>query len=183
MHGLVTLLPEPYNSKVSALWDGLEKEFGLNGIRVTPYPHFSWNIGASYQRPALDLALTEIAENSSMIVVKTDGIGLFAAPQPVLFIKVLRNPALDTLHARLWEKTQIIANGLSDYYNPKQWQPHISLAYGDLSTEQILEVRAWLEAQNVYDWVFEADNISFIYEPDGRIGDLQLRFPLKRSTS
>ena len=36
MHGLVTLLPEPYFAQVESLWDGLEVNFGLNGIRITP---------------------------------------------------------------------------------------------------------------------------------------------------
>jgi hypothetical protein len=47
-----------------------------------------------------------------------------------------------------------------------------------LTSEQVPEVRAWLEAQETYDWTFDVDNISFIYEPDGQIGDLQLRVPL-----
>ena len=178
MHGLVTLLPEPFYSKVNAVWDGLEKEFGLNGIRVTPYPHFSWNIGETYHRPDLDLALGEIAENAPEILVHTEGISLFPAPRPVLFIKVLRHPALDALHTQLWEKMQTIADGMSDYYNPEQWQPHISLAYGDLESGRVSEVADWLEDQDNFCWEFQVDNISFIYEPDGEIGDLQLRVPL-----
>ncbi len=178
MHGLVTLLPEPYYSKVNALWDGLEENFGLNGIRITPYPHFSWNIAQHYDRPALDQALLEIAADYPVFQVRTDGIGLFPAPRPVLFIRVLRSPVVDALHARIWEKMQTVASRLSDYYSPEQWQPHISLAYGDLTATQMPEVRAWLESQDEYHWEFQVDNISFIYEPEGQFGDLQLSVPL-----
>jgi 2'-5' RNA ligase len=178
MHGLVTLLPEPYDAKVNALWDGLEKAFGLNGIRITPYPHFSWNIAQTYARPGLDEALTAVAEAASPLTVQADGIGLFPVPRPVLFIKVKRSPELDALHARIWTAMAPVASGLSEYYGPELWQPHISLAYCDLTSEQVPEVRAWLEAQETYDWTFDVDNISFIYEPDGQIGDLQLRVPL-----
>jgi 2'-5' RNA ligase len=179
MHGLVTLLPEPFYSKVNTLWDGLETEFGLNGIRVTPYPHFSWNIAERYRRPSLDLVLAEIAAESSTIPVQIDGIGLFAAPRPVLFLKVLRNPDLNALHARLWENMQRVADGLSEYYSPEQWQQHVSLAYGDLESEQVPEVRTWLEAQEAYDWDFKVDNICYIYEPEGQVGDLQISVPLR----
>ncbi len=51
MHDLVTLLPEPYPTKANALWEGLENESGLSGVRITPYPHFSWNIAEVYARP------------------------------------------------------------------------------------------------------------------------------------
>lgn len=178
MHGLVTLLPEPYDEKVTSLWDGLEAEFGLNGIRITPYPHFSWNIAETYNRPEMDAALASLAETVKPILVRTDGFGLFPAPRPVLFIKMKRNPELDALHARLWAAMGSVANGMSDYYSPEQWQPHISLAYGDLTTAQVPEVRAWLESQETFDWSFEVDNVSFIYEPDGQVGDLQLRVAL-----
>ena len=42
MHGLVSLLPEPFYAQVESIWRELERDFGLTGIRVTPFPHFSW---------------------------------------------------------------------------------------------------------------------------------------------
>ena len=53
MHGIVSLLPQPYYSEVEKLWDRLENNFGLSGIRVTPFPHFSWQIGENYDEPLL----------------------------------------------------------------------------------------------------------------------------------
>ena len=179
MHGLVTLLPEPYYSTVESLWGGLEADFGLNGIRITPYPHFSWNIAEDYQRPAMDWAVAETALETPIFPVQTDGIGLFPAPVPVLFVKVLRNPILDALHRQLWERMLPISTDLSPYYNAENWQPHISLAYGDLLTEQVPQVRAWLEAQDTFKWELEVNNICYIHEPDGRVGEIQLNVPLQ----
>lgn len=178
MQGLVTLLPEPYNSKVNGLWDGLENEFNLKGIRITPFPHFSWNIAEEYARPDLDLALAALAESTQPLKVRTDGIGLFPAPVPVLFIRILREPDLDALHRQLWERMQPIAKGLSLNYAPDNWQPHITLAYDDLTSEMVPEVRAWLEAQEAFDWIFDVTQIDYIFQPDGQIGDQQLSFPL-----
>lgn len=177
MHGIVDLLPEPYYTRVESLWDGLEETFGLNGIRITPYPHFSWNIAEHYERPELDRALADIAAEYAAFQVQTSGIGLFPAPVPVLFIAVRRNPSLDALHARIWEVMQPLAKGLS--YDPRDWLPHITLAYGDLTSAQVPQVRAWLEAREAYEWVFDVTNLSYIYEPDGQNGDLQLSVQLQ----
>lgn len=179
MHGLVTLLPEPYFAQVESLWDGLEVNFGLNGIRITPYPHFSWNIAENYERPDMDYGVAETALETPIFKVQTGGIGIFPAPVPVLFIKVLRNPVLDALHKQLWERMTPISTNLSPYYNAENWQPHISLAYGDLTTERVTEVRAWLEAQGSFEWKLEVNNICYIHEPDGQVGELQLDVPLQ----
>ena len=183
MHGLVTLLPGHYFTRVESLWDGLETNFGLNGIRITPYPHFSWNIAEEYERPAMDWAVAETALETPIFTVRTAGIGLFPAPVPVLFIKVLRNPILDALHKQLWERMLPITQGLSAYYNAENWLPHISLAYGDLTSEQVPEVRTWLEAQDVYRWEMDISNICYIYEPDGQVGELQLNALLQGAES
>ena len=179
MHGLVTLLPKPYYEKVKSLWDGLEARFGLNGIRITPYPHFSWNIAEEYDRPQMDWAVAETGLVTPVFNVQTSGIGLFPAPVPVLFIQVARDPLLDTLHQRLWDRMQGIGREMSAYYNPENWQPHISLAYGDLRSDQVPEVRDWLEEQDPFRWEMEIKNICYIHEPDGQVGDLQLNVPLQ----
>jgi hypothetical protein len=179
MHGLVTLLPDPYYAKVESLWDGLEARFGLNGIRITPYPHFSWNIAEEYDRPQMDWAVAETALVTPVFNVQTSGIGLFPAPVPVLFIQVARDPLLDLLHQRLWDRMQSLGREMSAYYNPENWLPHISLAYGDLRSEQVPEVRAWLEEQDTFRWEMEINNICYIHEPDGQVGELQLNVPLQ----
>jgi 2'-5' RNA ligase len=180
MHGLVTLLPDPYYAKVESLWDELEARFGLSGIRITPYPHFSWNIAETYDRPQMDWAVAETALVTPVLKVQTDGIGLFPAPVPVLFIQVARGPQLDLLHRRLWDRMQSLGREMSAYYNPENWLPHISLAYGDLRSEQVPEVRAWLEAQESFQWEMEINNICYIHEPDGQVGELHLNVPLQR---
>jgi 2'-5' RNA ligase len=169
MHGLVTLLPDPYYAKVVSLWDELEAR----------YPHFSWNIAEAYDRPQMDWAVAETGLVTPVFNVQTAGIGLFPAPVPVLFIKVARNPQLDLLHRRLWDRMQPIGKDMSAYYNPENWLPHISLAYGDLRSEQVPEVRAWLEAQDTFRWEMDINNICYIHEPEGQVGELQLNVPLQ----
>ncbi len=178
MHGLVSLLPNPQNRFVTALWDDLETQFGLKGIQITSFPHFSWNIGQDYSLPTLRPILEGVVCENGPLTVHTTGLGVFEAPRPVIFIRVQRDDALDALHAQLWQAVQDVAQGLSDYYSPTLWQPHITLAYGDLNPHQLPEVRRWLEAQDPFEWSFLVDNISFIFEPDGEVGQPGLSLPL-----
>jgi len=41
MEGIVSLLDEEHTCLTEGLWAALEHEFGLRGISVTPFPHFS----------------------------------------------------------------------------------------------------------------------------------------------
>jgi len=50
MQAVISLLPEPCNTQVEQIWDSLEDHFGLNYVRVTPIPHFTWQLGEGYQQ-------------------------------------------------------------------------------------------------------------------------------------
>lgn len=175
MHGLVSLLPEPYYHQVEDIWTELESEHGLRGIRVTPYPHFSWQIAAQYPFDALQSAMQAIAADTSPLQVRTTGLGIFTGEQPVLYIQVVRSPEITALHQNIWQAMQHVAHDLSPYYGPDFWMPHISLAYADLDAANIGPVMQRL-AFRTYNWQMTIDNIAFIYEPDGQIGALKYKF-------
>ncbi len=178
MHGLVTLLPHRYYQQVENLWDALEIHFGLKGIRITPFPHFSWHIGSHYRLSQIEKHLKRIAAQTPLFSVQTNGLGCFTAQRPVIFIQVLRSPKLDSLHNQLWQAAAPIARGMSDYYHPAQWIPHISLAYDDLTAEMLPDVQTWLRQRDTFQWQMKVDNLSFIYEPDGKKGKLKFSIPL-----
>jgi 2'-5' RNA ligase len=178
MHGLVTLLPQPHYAQVESIWDALEARFDLRGIRVTPYPHFSWQIGEHYPEAELRAALEEIAARTPPFTATTTGLGLFSGPRPVIFIPVVKSPALTALHRALWERLLPICQGGSPYYSPENWVPHISLAYDDVTPGRLGPVMEYL-AFETYNWEMTVDNIAFIYEPAGATGQLTLRCPLR----
>lgn len=175
MRGLVSLLPQPYYAQVEALWDELESKFGLRGIRITPYPHFSWQIGEDYLEEALVNAMQTLTAETKPLEVHVKGIDTFTSQRPVAFIKVLKDPALVSLHERIWTDFLPITKGASTLYSPPLWLPHISLAYADLTSENIEAVVTWLKTKPI-DWTFVVDNIAFIYEPAGEVGQLKYKF-------
>ena len=176
MHGLVSLLDPEHSCKVESLWDMLEAQCGLNGIRITPFPHFSWLIGADFDWPALEQALRELAAQTKPFAVQAGGLGIFPGPSPVFFIPVLRNNRLNHLHQAVWERVSLLGREVSEYYAPPNWMPHISLAYGDVTRENIDGVIRALAFQPIH-WEITVSDLTLIYEPDGQVGEIRFRYP------
>jgi 2'-5' RNA ligase len=175
MHGLVSLLSQPYYDQVNALWQGLEEKFHLRGIQVTPYPHFSWQIAQDYDFDRMEAILQKIAAQTHPFDARTTGIGMFTGPRPVIYIPVVKSLELMQFHSQVWEKTLPASQGLSSYYAPPSWVPHISLAYEDVEKANIASVIEYL-AFHPYNWEMKVDNIALIYEPSGETGKLKYHF-------
>jgi len=180
MHGLVSLLDSKHHQHVESLWQLLEEECGLTGIRVTPFPHFSWLIASDFDWPALENSLREIASLTSPFTVHTAGLGLFSGPNPVVFIPVVRTAELSAFHQQVWESIQPFGIEISPLYSPASWVPHITLAYTDVTPANISCVMQTLAFQT-YNWRIRVDNISFVNEPDGHVGQVRYKFELKGS--
>jgi 2'-5' RNA ligase len=177
MHGLVSLLPEPFYSQVEGLWHELKDEHGLRGIHVTPLPHFSWQIAEDYDFDQLRELMLTVCQETAQFMVRTAGLALFSGVRPVIYIPVVKDEHLLNLHVKIWERSQPAAKELSPYYNPSFWMPHISLAYQDVSIQNIGPVMEKF-AFRTFNWQMQIDNISLIFEPDGEIGALKFRLPL-----
>jgi 2'-5' RNA ligase len=178
MHGLVSLLDEQHYQQVESIWQMLEKECGLTGIKVTPFPHFSWLIGSDFDWRSLESGLQELASQTRPFTVRASGLGLFSGPSPVIFIPVVRNKELSEFHHVIWERIWPLGTNLSAYYAPPSWTPHISLAYSDVTPENLPGIMDRLAFQS-YNWEIHVDNITFIYEPDGQVGELRYHYEFK----
>jgi len=177
MPGLVSLLPQPYYDQVIAFWDELEANFGLKGIRITPLPHFSWQVGEEYSDESVLNAMEAIAADTKPLEVHVKGVESFISENPVVFLKILKNPALLLLHLRIWIKFLPISKRLNMLYSPPLWRPHISLAYQDLTREQTKDVLLFMRSKQI-DWQFTVDNLTFICEPIAEVGQVthQVKF-------
>jgi hypothetical protein len=61
MHGIVSFLDEPHYRRVEELWAELSGRFDVEGIYVTPYPHFSYQVAESYDREKVASILQRLA--------------------------------------------------------------------------------------------------------------------------
>jgi len=138
MYGIVTLLDPPVDAQVETIWQELERECGLVGIKITPLPHFSWQIGDNYELDRTQEILKRVAQTSPRFRVIASGIGIFARQAPVIYIPIVKDENLLCLHSRLWEETRQMVTGASSYYSPHYWMPHITLASGDVDMTTLI---------------------------------------------
>jgi len=177
MHGLVSLLDSKYYAKVEDIWQELEDDCGLTGIHVTPMPHFSYQIAEDYHWNKLKSLLAQIAAETKPFSVKTCGLALFTGYNPVLYIPVVRTRALSDFHQLIWGLITPISTDPSLHYSPSFWMPHISLAYQDITLENLhclMEKLAFI----TFNWEITIDNLSLIYEPEGSVGIKKYHFAL-----
>ncbi|HEX9028687.1 MAG TPA: 2'-5' RNA ligase family protein [Anaerolineales bacterium] len=175
MHGIISLLPPPYSEQVRAIWKELEDECGLRGVKVTPIPHFSWQIAQEYDLERLQQILSEFAATAHPIQIYTGGLGLFTGPRPIIFIPIIKTTSLIDFHARLWERTQAASQSASPFYSPPAWVPHITLAYEDVDRANISAVMGRLVFRS-FSWEMTIDNLTLIYELNGQVEPLQFKY-------
>jgi len=82
---------------------------------------------------------------------------------------------LSELHEKIWTRLKPISTKASPFYAPENWMPHISLAYADLTPENLPCVMPKLAFRNLH-WQIQIDNLTFIHEPDGEIGEKRFEF-------
>lgn len=159
MQAVISLLPEPYNTHVERIWDSLEDHFGLNYVRITPIPHFTWQLGDGYQQEDVLSRLHELTLRQEPFEVCTRGLNHFNAATPILFNEVSKSPRLLELHALIWHQLFPLTLNASPLYSPEIWHPHITLAMEDISWEMLDEVTTHLQQQNL-EWRFVLDNLA-----------------------
>ncbi len=175
MYAIVSLLDEPANQQVEAIWNKLERECGLAGIKITPYPHFSWQVADDYQLDPLRTSLREMAETSSPVKVLCAGLGIFTGPEPVIYIHVVKNEQMFLYHRALWEKTALLAIKPSLYYSPDTWVPHITLAHSDVDSEKLACALRDLAVEDLA-WELTITNLALVCQIGDEIGQLKDRF-------
>ena len=176
MHGIVSLLDNDHNQLVEELWADLEREFSVHGVYVTPYPHFSYHVAQVYDVDKMEPVLQRITSNITTFNVKTSGLGVFTGTSPVLYIPVVRSLELTQLHEELWQEISPVSSGVQEYYNPDQWMPHITIGFGDISKDKLLQMIPLL-AERDFNWEFTVDNIALIYDT-GTKQEMKSRFDI-----
>jgi 2'-5' RNA ligase len=175
LHGVVSLLDAQHDAKVAAMWDELEAACGLAGIKITPIPHFSWQIAENYRFERLDTILKEITLSVNKLTVRTSGLALFTGENPVVYLPIIRDASLSALHAKIWESLFPVSVAPSPYYSPQSWMPHITLAHKDVDRNTLTCLMDRLAFQN-HNWELSVDNLAVVYQPEGQVGLVHSKF-------
>jgi len=178
LYAVVSLLDERHSRQVEQIWTDLRERCAVAGIYKTPFPHFSYHVATGYDLGRLETALRRFARTCRPFRVRTNGLGIFSGPSPVVYIPVVRDPRLSDLHRRLWPAVGKVATGPLDYYRPEAWVPHVTLGHGDISQQNLPDVIRELAPRDFH-WEIEVDNLAVI-SSSGAAEGLHMRIPLGR---
>lgn len=160
MTGIVSLLDAASDGAVRALWAELEAGYGLReAARRVPFPHCSYHVAEDYDLPRLTEVMRRVAARAQPFAVSITGLGAFETPEPVLYLAVERNAALNTLHAALWRElaqTDIAREPMA-IYAPPTWVPHITLAQKDLTREALRTIQGHMAGRDLRREVWVSD--------------------------
>ncbi|WP_435364325.1 2'-5' RNA ligase family protein [Haloarchaeobius sp. DYHT-AS-18] len=153
-YAIVTRLTGESAEEVERLWRDLHDQFGLTRTSPAP-PHCSYH-GAVEYGDDLDTHLSRVAEAFEPFHVQTAGIGVFPGEAPVVHCPVVRTDDLSLLHQTIYDVAIGVADTPNAYYRPSVWQPHVTLAHGDLTPADLGAVVAFLNDR--------APSLSFVAE-------------------
>ena len=137
MYAIASLFDPESDTAVRQIWDRFEAHCGFTGMNSTPLPHLSWVGADSFLFQPVEEGLRSLsAEVTGPLKIITSGIGIFTGPNPVVYISVVKSPALFNLHRIIWETARPFAVVVNRHYHPDRWIPHITLAYHPLEPSQ-----------------------------------------------
>jgi len=171
MHGVVSLLDQKCSEQVVNLWGEMERRFAVNGVLITPIPHFSYHIAEEYADGVMAI-LQEAARETAVFTVKTGGIGIFTGTSPVIYLPVARTPALCRLHEHIWPKLDALATKGAAYYAPDNWFPHITIGWGDITPVLLGPIVNWLNGKDL-EWELTVDNLAYVHDPGDKPHELR----------
>lgn len=179
MHGIVSLLDKKHDKQVRDLWAELAITFNVHGIETTPWPHFSYQVSEYYDTNLLESILQNFVQDYVEFRVHTSGLGLFTGSKPVLYIPLVRAQELSRFHRALWREVTRAARGVEEeYYHPKNWMPHITLAQHDIHQDNLAEIIRRLSGR-MFNWTININSVAFIHDT-GDHQELKSSFRLRR---
>ena len=137
MHTIISELDPETSKMVRDLWQQLHDQCGLRGIYMTPTPHLTWLVAVEFDIEQVKSVLEELATQVQSFKLHTFGLGIFSGEEPVLYLPMVKSLEMINLHCQIWEQIAPLSQGLKQYYSPKIWVPHITLALKDLNKENL----------------------------------------------
>jgi hypothetical protein len=166
MHGVVSLLDQCHYARLVDIWRDLESRIGLRSERPPVYPHVSYHVAQEYEVEASRAAIQALASDQEPFEIETAGLGIFAGPDPVLYLALKKTPTLSGYQKKIWFEMQNHSSYALDYYEPDRWVPHITVASGGLRPELLYAALQDLSERNL-EWTIGIDNLGLLTNYEG----------------
>lgn len=162
MHAIASLLDHEHTQRVNHLLREFSQDCGTStAVRIAPIPHFSWQGAESYDLDELYEKLSDISSSIKPFTVRTSGLGFFTGAKLILYLAMVKNEQMFSIHHQIWQGVKNIADELNLYYAPEFWIPHITLAY-DIQTGDQINCLFRRLAVDPLSWDLPIDNIAVI---------------------
>ena len=166
MPGVIALLPEPFSGRVEALWETMEREFGIPRGYPGAVPHMTFHLGSHDIEAGAEAVVERVARATSPFRINSAGLGVFGGPGPVLHLMVARAPEVAALAALLTSELDAAGFPSTDpYFAPGLWIPHITIAHRNLAGIEPGPVLGWLATQPLA-WEIPVTSLSIARETE-----------------
>jgi 2'-5' RNA ligase len=123
---VVSLLDADHEVAVRRIWDRLAVHGLETDLWVTPIPHITYHVADAYCDKMVE-NLSLVAGETRPFMIRTAGLGMFSGENPVIYLPVVRNEAVDHVHGQIWHSMEQTADGANQLYSPPFWVPHITI--------------------------------------------------------
>jgi len=156
--GVVSILDQHHYRVIENLWTEMHQRFGVGNPDILTMPHMSYHTAEKYDEGNLAVVLEEVARQERPFTITASGIGIFPAPNPIVYAPVVRTADLTKLHTQLCTQLNAIALDSNPYFAPDSWIPHITLGNYDITLEKLGPISQWLHQQAI-NWTITIDNL------------------------
>lgn len=134
----------------------------LGGPRPDDVPHLSLVVLLDDERGVdLRALVAEAAAASEPFTARARGLGIFDDDGgPILYVPVVRSPALHALHQRVHAAVVAAGIGVEGHYEPATWLPHVALWRGAVSGAVLHRAVAATLAGPPLGWTLTIDRLA-----------------------
>jgi 2'-5' RNA ligase len=139
--GITTLLDNPIKDEIYKFWNMFESQYKSTGVQSFAYPNLGFQGGLCESIEPICQAIENYMWFIEPPEIIVNGFGYFEEPSKVVFLKVQKSEALQKVHEEINEILQRDCCELFEFYKPKLWTPHITLAMDDLQDNDFFKFR------------------------------------------
>jgi 2'-5' RNA ligase len=126
---------------------------------IWQYPHITWHSAEGYAIPELEKSLLELASTWEKTRVRVTGIGMFTGKVQVLYLPVIKTPALVHMQKQIISHAKAISKEASRFFQPEIWIPHITII-SDENEQQSIPKAIQVLSETRVDFEVEINNLA-----------------------
>ena len=141
---IVSILEDKLYQDVKSLWRLFAREYNSVGVQIFSHPHVTFQGGKTDNARQLKKDFQEIASKIKPFEIEVTGPRHF--DKKVIYLEVEKTYKLIEINQRINQFLKRRCQDLFEYYKPRNWLPHVTLAMDDL-TKRNFET-AWTELKD-----------------------------------